>query len=342
MEPDIGELGDLAVVRGDRHCLGALVADLGEEVGVGGARLGDVRAPGDDVVAVVPVGRLGDVGLFPPDLGTGRRQVAVPVVEAHADPADQAQVAAAGGVADHAHRRNRREADDAVRAVALDRVDVGRGDQLVDLVPVAANEAAHAAHRLVVAAGRIVLDDGRPGIDRRGRRLQRFAPAFDQPGADHRVLDPVGAVQVPGVAGAPGATARLVVRHVPARARVVGLLGFPGDDAALHVDLPRARAGAVHPVGRADDLVVGPAGAVGVLPGPVLAGDEAVVVGEGGLGQAEMGQSVEEVAHVRLSYLRCRFIRKASARGGRTGPGSCGGVTVSTASGRDGARRTTR
>ena len=33
-----------------------------------------------------------------------------------------------GGVADHAHRRNRRETDDAVRAMLLDRVDVDRGD----------------------------------------------------------------------------------------------------------------------------------------------------------------------------------------------------------------------
>jgi hypothetical protein len=41
------------------------------------------------------------------------------------------------------------------------------GDDLVDLVPAAAHEAAHAAHLLVVAPGLVVLDDGGPGVHRR-------------------------------------------------------------------------------------------------------------------------------------------------------------------------------
>ena len=152
MHPDVGQLGDFGIVRRHRDRLGPLVADLGEEVRVGRARLRHVAAPGDDVARVVPVGRLGHVGLLAPDLRARRRQVAVPVVEAHAHAADQAQVTAAGGVAHHRHRRDRREADDAVRPVLLDRVDVGRGDDLVDLVPARPHEAAQAPHLLVVAA----------------------------------------------------------------------------------------------------------------------------------------------------------------------------------------------
>jgi hypothetical protein len=264
---------------------------------VGRARLGHVAAPGDQVGRVVPVGRFGHVGLLAPDLRARGRQVAVPVVERHADAADQRQVARTGRVADHRHRRDRREADDAVGPVLLDRVDVRRGDELVDLVPGRAHEAAHAAQLLVVAPRRVVLDDRRPGVDRRLRHLQRRAPALEQAAAHHRVLHAVRAVEVPGVRRAARAAARLVVRQVGPRARVVGLLRLPGDDAARDVDLPRAAARAVHAVGRAHDLVVRPAVAVGVLPGAVFAGAAAVAAGKRFLGQVEVGESVEEVAH---------------------------------------------
>ncbi|MCG3189130.1 MAG: hypothetical protein LKCHEGNO_01398 [Burkholderiaceae bacterium] len=297
VQPEVGQLGHLAVVGGHGHRLGALVAHLGEEVRVGRARLRYVGAPGDEVGRVVPVGRLGHVGLLAPGLRARRRQVAVPVVETQAHAAEQAQVARPRGVADHAHRRDRREADDAVGAVGLDRVDVGRGDELVHLVPAAAHEAAHAAHLLVVAPGLGVLDDRGPRVDRRAVRLQRGAPALEQAAAHHRVLHAVGAVEVPRVAGAARAAARLVVGHVPARARVVGLLGLPGDDATLDVDLPRAAAGAVDAVRAAHDLVVRPAVAVGILPGAVFPGGHPVAAGEGLPGQREVGQTIEKVTH---------------------------------------------
>ncbi len=296
MHPDVGQLGDLGIVGRHRDRLRALVAHLGEEMRVGRARLRHVGAPGDDEAGIEPVGRFRHVGLLAPDLRAARRQVAVPVVEAHADAADEAQVARARGVADHRHRRDRRKADDAIGTVRLDRVDVGGGDDLVDLVPARADEAAEAAHLLVVAALGVVLDDGRPGGDRVMRQA-RLAPALQQPAAHHRVLDAVRAVQVPAVARAARAAARLVVGHVPARARVVGLLRLPGDDAALDVDLPRARAGAVDAVRGAHDLVVRPAVAVGVFPGAVLAGGDAVVVGEAFSRAGEVVESIEKVAH---------------------------------------------
>src|SRR5690606_10870135 len=210
VEPEVGELGDFGVVRGDRHGLGALVADFGEEVRVRGARLRDVGAPGDDVVGVVPVGRFRHVGLLAPDLRRGRRQVAVPVVEAQAHAADQRQVAAAGGIADHGHRRDRREADHAIRAVLPDGVDVGGGDDLVDLVPAGPDEAAHAALALVGLGAGLVLDDAGPGVHRR-QRTTRLAPELEQRLAHLGVLQAVGAVDVPAVAGAARAAARLVV-----------------------------------------------------------------------------------------------------------------------------------
>ena len=89
VEPEVGELGDFGVVRGDGDGLGALVTDFGKEVRVRGTGLRDVGAPGDDVVGVVPVGRFRHVGLLAPHLWRGRRQVAIPVIETKASTAYQ-------------------------------------------------------------------------------------------------------------------------------------------------------------------------------------------------------------------------------------------------------------
>ncbi len=237
MHPEVRQLGDFGVVRRDGHRLGAAVAHLGEKVRVGGACLRHVAAPRDDVRRVVPVGRFRHVGLLTPHLRTCRRQVAIPVVETHADAADQRQVARARGIADHAHRWNRREADHAIGTPGLGRIDVGRGDDLVDFVPGRTHEAAEAADLLVIATLGLVLHDRRPRLDR-AVLLARRAPVLQQPSAHHRMLDAVGAIQVPAVRRAARATPWLMVGHVRARARVVGLLRLPGHDAALDVDLP--------------------------------------------------------------------------------------------------------
>src|SRR5690606_6361246 len=126
------------------------------------------------------------------------------------------------------------------------------------------------------------------------------APQARQAAAQHRVLDPVGAVQVPGIRRAARTAARLVVGHAGPRARVVGLLGFPGDDAALDVDLPRTGARAVHPVGRAHDLVVLPAVAVSLLPPAVFLDRAAVAIGERFADAAEIFEAIDEIAHGRL------------------------------------------
>src|SRR3546814_19715985 len=73
------------VCSSDLRDLGAAIAGLGHEVRIGGAGLRDVRAPHHQEPGIVPVGAFGNVGLFAPGLRAGGRQVAIPVVETHAD-----------------------------------------------------------------------------------------------------------------------------------------------------------------------------------------------------------------------------------------------------------------
>ncbi len=101
MQPLVAELGDLGVIGRNRHGLGPAVARLGVEMRVGRAGLRHVRAPGHDVVGVEPLGRLGDVGLFPPGLRRSGRQVAIPVVKTSHHTAKQADVTRARGERHH-------------------------------------------------------------------------------------------------------------------------------------------------------------------------------------------------------------------------------------------------
>ena len=257
-QPLVGELRVVRVVRRHRDDLLAVVAGLGHEVRVRGAGQRDVRAPHDQVARVEPVRRLRDVGLVAEDLRGGHRQVRVPVVERQHRAADQLVEAGAGAVGQHRHRRDDREAGQAVRAEALDRVHVRGGDDLHRLVPRRAHQAALAAGLLVRAGALRVLHDVAP---RQHRVLQpglRLAPVIQQRAADVREADAGGRVRVPGERRAARAAAGLVLRHVRADGRVIGLLGLPGDHAVLDVDLPRAGARAVDAVRGADDLVVAP------------------------------------------------------------------------------------
>ena len=239
-QPQIAKFGDFRVVRGDRHGFGAFVTDFGKEVRVRRTGLRNVRAPGDDVAGVVPVRGLRHVGLLAPGLRRRRRQVAVPVVEAQAGTADQRQIARAGGVRDHRHRRNWREARHAVRTVGFDGVDVGGGNQLVYLFPRGANETAATASLLEAFCFVRVFDDGCPGIHRIAVLYFRLTPHFHQALAHQRVFQTVSAVEIPGVAGTARAAARFVVWHIRAGARIVGLLHFPGHQTVFNENLPAA------------------------------------------------------------------------------------------------------
>ena len=280
MQPHVGELRGLRIVRRHDDRLGALVADLGIEMSVRRPRLRNVGSPEHQEAGIVPVGRFRNIRLLAPGHRGSRRQIAVPVIERHADAAEQRQIARSRGVGDHRHGRDRREPDDPVRSPFAGGVGIGRGDDLVDLVPCRADESAMATNLDVVTTLRRIFLDRGPGTD--GRLHHPFlAPLPDQPSAHQGILHPVGRIHVPAVAGTTRTAARLVIGQVRSGARVVGLLGFPGDDAALDVDLPGAGARAVHAMGGSDDLVVLPALAIGVFPVAVFIGRNAVALGKG-------------------------------------------------------------
>ncbi len=265
-QPLIAEFGHFRKVRRDGNGFGAFVAHFGKEVGVRGTGLRHVRPPGDDIAGVVPVGGFRHVGLFPPGHRRGGGQVAVPVIEAQAGPAQQGEIAGARSVRDHRHRRDRREARHPVRPVVFDGPDVGGGDKLVQLFPVRANKPTVTARLLVALALLRVIHDGVPGEHRIAVLAQRLAPQLNQLAAYQRVFQAVGAVEIPGVAGPARAAARLMVRQVGAGAGVVGLLGFPGDQAILDVDFPATGAGTVHAVSGPHNFVELPSLAIAVLP----------------------------------------------------------------------------
>ena len=261
-QPVVRELRVVREVRGHDDDLLAVVAGLGHEVGVGGTGQRQVGAPHDEVLRVEPVAGLGHVGLVAEDLRGGRREVRVPVVEGQHGRADELVEAGARTVGDHRHGGDHREAGDAVRAVLLDRVHVGGGDDLHRLFPGHADHTAAATLRLVGASLLRVLNDRGPRVDRIAEALLGLAEHVEEDAAHVGVLDTGRRVLVPRERRATRAAAGLVLGHVRAGRRVVSLLGFPGDDAVLDVDLPRAGARAVHAVGGAHDLVVAPAIAV--------------------------------------------------------------------------------
>src|SRR5690606_36429640 len=141
-------------------------------------------------------------------------------------------------------------------------------------------EAAETAHiHIVGALGRVLMDRS-PSSDLRFQRTF-LAPLFQEARADQRIFHAIGRIDIPAIACPARTAARSVVRKICAGALVVRLLGFPGDDAALDVDLPRAGAGAVHAMGGAHDLVVLPALAIGAFPVTVFVGGDAMALREG-------------------------------------------------------------
>ena len=261
-QPVVRELRVVREVRGHDDDLLAVVAGLGHEVGVGGTGQRQVRAPHDEVLRVEPVAGLGHVGLVAEHLRRGRGQVRVPVVEGQHGAANELVEAGTRTVGDHRHGGDHREAGDAVGAVLLDRMHVGGGDDLHRFFPGHADHAAAAALRLVGTRLLRVLNDLGPRVDGIPEALLGLAEHVEQDAAHVGVLDTGRRVLVPRERRATRAAAGLVLGHVRAGRRVVSLLGFPGDDAVLDEDLPRARARAVHAMGGAHDLVVAPAVAV--------------------------------------------------------------------------------
>ena len=99
VQPDVAELGGLANSRGRSPPTWCPCSAPRYRNGVGRPGLRDVRTPQHQEAAIVPVGDSGTSVCSPQVIGRGRRQVAVPVVERHADAAEQRQIARAGGIA---------------------------------------------------------------------------------------------------------------------------------------------------------------------------------------------------------------------------------------------------
>ncbi len=258
---------------------------------VGGARLRHVGTPHHDEAGVVPVGGFRHVGLLPPSLRRGGRQVAIPIIKTHTHAANQREIAGACGIGHHRHGGNRREADNAVGAILFGRVDVGRGDDLIGLFPFHADKATQATLRFIRLGFLGIFDDGGPGFD----GFQGFpglAPQFRQWPAYHRIFQPVGAVQIPGITRSPRTATRFMVGQLGPGSGIIGLLGFPGHQTVFDIDFPATRTSAIHPVRGADNLVMLPSLPVAVLPGPALVGQYAVSAGKGFCGFFEEHQAV--------------------------------------------------
>src|SRR5690606_2683619 len=190
----------------------------------------------------------------------------------------------------------RREAGDTVWPILLDGVDIGRGDNLGDFIPVGPHQPAPAAPGHPTGASFGVLHNGTPGRYRR-HGFTSFPPGLQQASTNQGIFDAGAGVEIPAVAGATGTATGLMVGQVRAGTGVVGLLGFPGDDPALYINFPGAGASTVHPMGGADDLVSGPALSVSVLPGPGFVGGDSVSFGKRIPATAEVCQAIEKVAH---------------------------------------------
>jgi hypothetical protein len=164
---------------------------------------------------------------------------------------------------------------DAIGPVLADRMHRRGRDQLGRLVPVAAHEAAAPAFASV---GAVARDRGerRHGI---GRGLARRAPTLEQAAAHVRMLEPRGRIRVPRERCPARATARLMIRPVRIRARVVHRLALPRDQPVLDEHVPRARARAVDAMRGAHHLVMTPAVAIGRLPVTTAADEHAPSLG---------------------------------------------------------------
>ena len=101
-----------------------------------------------------------------------------------------------------------------------------------------------------------------PGVDRVAEPRLGLAVHLEQDAAHVGIAHAGRASRCTRRTPLRAAAARFVLRTVRADGRVVRLLRLPRDDPVLDVDLPRAGAGAVDPVGRAHDLVVAPPVAV--------------------------------------------------------------------------------
>lgn len=233
---------------------------------IGRARHAHVRSNRSDEFGIEPIGAFSYICLFAPHFRAGRRKIAVPVIETHADAAQHLQKAASARITQHGHRWNGRETDVAVRSIFFRSVNRGRGDDLQNFIPTGASESAFAARLVKSLAPRFILNDGCPRLDWVFMFLFGFAPHIQQHAAYIRIFDSHWAVLIPRKGNATLTAARLIRRHVCIQDWVIQRLQFPGDDSIFDIDHPRTATSTIYAVCTSYHFVMLPAIAIKLFP----------------------------------------------------------------------------
>src|SRR5690606_17218598 len=88
-----------------------------------------------------------------------------------------------------------------------------------------------------------------------------------------------------------------MIGQIRACAWIIGLLGFPGNQAILDIDLPRTRTRAIDSVRGAHHFVVLPARTIGVLPTAVFVYGLSMSIRKGVLHLGHELQPVQKMTH---------------------------------------------
>src|SRR3546814_18309562 len=110
-------------------------------------------------------------------------------------------------------------------------------------------------------------------------------------------LNPLRRINIPRRTGGTRASELLMVSQIRTRARIIGLLGFPGNQTVFDIDYPAAGTGAVDTVRRTHNFVVLPTFAIGFFPGAVFVDDDTVAIGKAFLRLIEKFQTIQKVTH---------------------------------------------
>ena len=145
VQPDIAKLRGFGIIGADNSRFGTFIARFSIKMRIRCPRLRHIGAPEQQIARVVPVSAFRHVGLLTPCHRRCWGQVAIPVVEGHADAAHQAQVTGPGGIAHHRHCRDRRETKHTIRPIFPGRVDIGCCGDFGRLIPGGAYKPTFAA-----------------------------------------------------------------------------------------------------------------------------------------------------------------------------------------------------
>ncbi len=157
-DPLIGIFRNLTKIWGKYDGLGAVITGFGKKVGIRGSSHIQICAHYRNKFGVIPIGAFAYIRLLPPYFRRGIGQVAIPVVEAQVDAAEQLQETAAGSITQHGHGWNGRETDHPIRTIFFGGVNICRSHYFQYFIPGSSAESAFAACLLILFSSmRIVL-----------------------------------------------------------------------------------------------------------------------------------------------------------------------------------------